>query len=76
MPVIRPIHHSITGKPRMPANMTHAKMQSEDKERLTNMVLEMFTDCVNVGQPFQVALLAIYLSGLQHGAAIAKEQNP
>lgn len=30
--------------------------------------LSIFTDAVNVGNSFQDALLAVYLSGLEHGS--------
>lgn len=70
---LRPIHHSIGNSPRLPHHMTRAPMPNEMREGMTNVALSIFTDCVNVGQPFQTALLAIYLSGLQHGAASKQE---
>lgn len=42
----------------------------EVTEAATKIALDIFTDCTNVGVPFQEALLAIYLSGLQHGSAL------
>lgn len=45
--------------------MTHCM-----RETLTNIALRVFADCTNSGVGFQDALLAIYLSGLQHGSSI------
>lgn len=74
MIAIRPLHHSIAGRaPRLPNNMERMQVPAEMREGLTNIALSIFADAVNAGQPFQQALLAIYLSGLQHGAAITKE---
>lgn len=59
-----------------PKNMSYAQMPSnKHREGLTQVALDIFTDCVNVGVPFQDALLAIYLSGLQHGSQITAEQS-
>jgi hypothetical protein len=50
--------------------MSHMKMPDhETREVLTRIALDIFTDCTNVGVPFQDSLLAIYISGLQHGVA-------
>jgi hypothetical protein len=43
----------------------------EITEGLSKIALEIWTDCVNAGQPFQVALLAVYISGLQHGSSLS-----
>lgn len=77
---IHPIHHSMqpTGV-RKPNNMDTIRIPGETPEEinnniagLTQVAIDIFTDCVNVGTPFQNSLLAIYLSGLQHGAALSK----
>jgi hypothetical protein len=55
--------------------MDRIKLPSpEHKEAATRIALSIFVDCSNVGIPFQEALLAIYLSGLQHGSALSKEK--
>jgi len=46
----------------------------EQIDAATNLALSIFADCSNVGIPFQESLLAIYLSGLQHGCEITKEK--
>jgi hypothetical protein len=70
------IHQSIWGKPGFrPRDMDRIKLPSpEHKEATTRIALSIFVDCSNVGIPFQEALLAIYLSGLQHGAALSREK--
>jgi hypothetical protein len=78
MNTLHPIHKSIWGKPGWrPRHMDRWKALSpEHKDAAMNIALSIFTDCSNVGIPFQEALLAIYLSGLQHGHAIATGENP
>lgn len=67
-PTIQPLHYSVHGLRRTPRNMTTITMPSpEMKETLTQVALDIFTDCANAGVPFQEALLAVYLSGLQQG---------
>jgi len=46
------------------------------KEHLGALALDIFIHASNHGQVFQEALLAVYLSGLNHGAASAKETRP
>lgn len=56
---------------RTPQHMKRARgADMEVTEAATKIALDIFTDCTNVGVPFQEALLAIYLSGLQHGSAL------
>lgn len=50
-------------------------MPCELSEGLTQIAIDIFTDCVNVGVPFQEALCAVYLSGLEHGHTITKEKS-
>lgn len=73
---LHPIHHSIAGKPRLPHQMERIAAPPEMVHGLTDIALSIFTDCCNAGQPFQTALLAVYLSGLQHGSALRKEETP
>lgn len=54
--------------------MDRVKMDDEMRTALTRVALDIFTDCVNVGVSFQDTLLAIYLSGLQHGASAEQEK--
>lgn len=80
MPDLHPMHASLyRGARRVasvrPLNMDRVQMPDSLRTGLTDIALKIFTDCTNVGVPFQDALLAIYLSGLQHGAAINQE-NP
>lgn len=74
MPELHPIHFSLQNRRRLPHNMDRVSMPHEDKAALTKVALAIFADCVNVAVPFQEALLAVYLSGLQHGAAITREE--
>jgi hypothetical protein len=71
---LHPIHHSMRMPRRLPKDMSRVRMDHEEVSCLTEMVLSIFTDCSNVGLPFQDTLLAIYLSGLQHGQALAEEE--
>lgn len=80
MPDLHPMHASLYRRARhaaalRPQNMDRVAMPDHLRTGLTDIALKIFTDCANVGVPFQDALLAIYLSGLQHGAAINQE-NP
>lgn len=50
-------------------------MQREQYEALVNVAVSIFTDCTNVGVSFQDSLLAVYLSGLQHGYATTQEND-
>lgn len=74
---LHPIHGSIWGKPGwLPREMDRVKLpSSEHKDAATKIALSIFVDCSNVGIPFQEALLAVYLSGLQHGASIASNSD-
>lgn len=72
---IQPVHHSLKGLRTTPYNMARANIDREHYEALVNVAVSIFTDCTNVGVSFQDSLLAIYLSGLQHGAAIAKGET-
>jgi len=42
-------------------------LTNEDAEHLQKIAMEIFVDCTNVGVPFQEAIGAVYLSGLNHG---------
>lgn len=53
--------------------MERISLPDDLAEGLTLIALEIFTDCVNSGIPFQNALRAIYLSGLDHGMNARKD---
>ncbi len=72
---IGPVHHSVAGQRILPRNMERLGMDREHYESGINIALSIFADCTNVGVSFQDALLAIYISGLNHGAAITKENS-
>lgn len=71
---IRPIHQSMNGKRMTPYHMERLGMDRDHYETGVNIAISIFADCSNVGVSFQDALFAIYLSGLQHGAALSGEQ--
>jgi hypothetical protein len=54
--------------------MERTTMSPEMYEGLHNIAVSIFTDCANIGVPFQDCLMAVYLSGLQHGSA-AKDKD-
>ena len=73
-PPLQPIHNSLYPKlARAPRKMTRIKLPDGMKEDLTRITLSIFVDCCNCGVPFQDALLALYLSGLEHGAKVNRE---
>ncbi len=72
---IGPIHHSIRPTSiRTPYNMDRIVIPREMVEAMDAIALDIFADCTNVGVPFQDCLTAIYLSGLEHGSTLRKEQ--
>lgn len=76
---LHPLHHSIEavkarGASVLPRNMTAVAMPPEDKAALLIAALDIFCDCINVGTTFQDSLLAVYLSGIEHGARLQAEK--
>lgn len=72
---LRPVHYSLRPEyyhKRTPYNMERIQIPHELIDGLTNIAIEIFNDCSNVNHSFQDTLLAIYISGLQHGQALAK----
>lgn len=66
---IEPLHPSMYGaRARVPLTMSRMKLARELKESATNIALTIFTESINAGWPFQDAILAVYLSGLENGA--------
>jgi hypothetical protein len=55
--------------------MDTVAIPTEMRDGLFGIAMSIFTDCVNVGTSFQDSLLAIYLSGLQHGSEIASSHR-
>ncbi len=75
---IHPIHHSIQrlrseGKGVRPKDMNKIHIPTELRDGLFEIAWSIFADCANVGVSFQDTLLAIYLSGLQHGQELSNE---
>ena len=65
---IRVIHRSLLPRQiRKPRNMERLRMDEATRETLHEVCMSIFVDCTNVGVPFQDAVLAVYLSGLEHG---------
>lgn len=69
--ILHVVHHSLKGFQRTPREMSRMPMTWDQRDTFTKIAISIFTDCSNVGVGFQDALLAIYLSGLQHGSSIA-----
>lgn len=72
-----PIRPDVARLRRVPRGMDKVKIGWESKQAMTKVALSIFTDVTNLGYSFQDAVLAIYLSGLQHGAALSNggEEN-
>jgi hypothetical protein len=76
---IRVIHYSLRrkiakGRSVLPRDMERIQVPIELSDGLAEIALSIFADCVNVGATLQDAILAVYLSGLQHGNTISKER--
>ena len=70
---ISPLHYSIYPKIiRKPAKMESIKLPPGSREDITDIALSIWTDCINRGVPFQDAILAVYLSGIENGASASK----
>ena len=65
---LTPLHPSIRGLNRTPLEMSSVVLDNETLEALTGIALSIFTDCANAGKTFQEALLAVYISGVEHGS--------
>ena len=71
--VVHAPHFSTVGLRINPRNMERLPCTHDQSAALMNVALELFADVCNSGHTFQEALFAVYLSGLQHGSALAKE---
>jgi hypothetical protein len=71
---LHPVHVSVVKRGRIsPNRMARISMPDEMRETMTRVAIDIFTDMSNANHSFQDALLAIYLSGLQHAHAITSE---
>lgn len=74
-----PVHPSVRqllskGMRMRPRDMSTVKVERDQFEGLQRIAMEIFADCTNVGIPFQEAIAAVYLSGLEHGHTLTKER--
>lgn len=67
MTAINPQHRSMLGRTRRPRNMASVRLPEEVRVCVERTALDIFADMTNAGWSFQAALLAVYLSGLEHG---------
>lgn len=76
-PKLHPLHHSMRNHVirRTPRDMSSVALDYETSDALTKVVLSIFADCINVGKPLQDALLAVYLSGMNHAIEAKKEND-
>lgn len=74
---LHPLHHSMRNHVirRTPRDMSAVALDYETSAALTKVVLSIFTDCINIGKPLQDALLAVYLSGMNHAIEAKKEND-
>lgn len=74
--VLHPVHTSVIKRGRItPNRMDRITIPDEMRTVMTRIALDIFTDMSNANGSFQDALLAIYLSGLQHAQALTNERN-
>lgn len=68
---LEPLHQSVRRLRGMstPINMSAVTLTPEQSEVLQRIALSIFTDCSNRGVAFSDALMAVYLSGLEHGVS-------
>lgn len=66
---LAPLHQSVRRLRGMntPINMTAIMLKPEQSEAMQRIALSIFADCSNRGLAFSDALMAVYLSGLEHG---------
>lgn len=58
-----------------PASMDEIALDNETRIGLTNVAVGIFTDASNAHRSFQECLLAVYLSGLNHGSCAAADND-
>lgn len=63
-----------------PPGLTAISLPRAERELMERVALDIWTAMVNQGRSMQDAILAVYLSGLNHGASAAEEarksENP
>ncbi len=57
-----------------PNDMTLVQMDDDLSRSMHQIANSVFTDACNSGMPFQQALIAVYLSGLNHGVGAQKDR--
>lgn len=72
-----PLHQSVRRLRGLstPINMASITLTPEQSEAMQRIALGIFADCSNRGLAFSDALMAVYLSGLEHGASCLQGQS-
>jgi hypothetical protein len=55
--------------------MSSVPVTPEQREMLERQAISVFTEIVNTGRSFQEALAAVYLTGIEHGSSLVKDEN-
>ncbi len=63
------------GVRRKPPGFSAVRLTPEQAEFAARMAVETFTEMTNNGQSFQSALVAVYLTGLDHGANASRDDE-
>lgn len=63
-------HARMRGERLRPHNMAMVKLADDQREAVESIALEIFTDMTNAGASLQATLAAVYLSGMEHAAAV------
>lgn len=58
-----------------PLGMTSVSMPHEQSLAMQQIALDIFADCSNRGLAFSDALMAVYLSGMEHGVTGLQTQS-
>lgn len=58
-----------------PNDMKLIKVDDDMGKAMHDIAASIFADCCNAGMPFQSALTAIYISGLNHGSCAQKDKQ-
>lgn len=69
---LQPLHPSYRAIVATPRDMDRLRVAPDQFTALQTIALDIFIDCSNAGVPFQEAIAAVYLSGLQHGTEVLK----
>jgi len=56
-----------------PPGLTSISLPRAERELMERVALDIWTAMVNQGRSMQDAILAVYLSGINHGASAAEE---